>query len=203
MIEVVGSSRRSFVFPATLPTAYSYYADVGRLLSYLPHVCLVHAYGPDRFRLRYNATELGVYRICIYADVQTTLEDEWAVRIHPLSPPSPVQAQADALSCVAYGYFSSHSEFHAEEDQTRIKYSLKLHARLPAPLALRIMPGKALNRIARGITQMRIHETSDGFIERSVDAFPHWLAELRDLGLAPEPGNARMPALPTCPEELF
>ena len=95
MIEVEGSSRRSFVFPATLPTAYSYYADVGRLLSYLPHVCLVHAYGPDRFRLRYNATELGVYRICIYADVQTTLEDGWAVRIHPLSSPSPVQTQAD------------------------------------------------------------------------------------------------------------
>jgi hypothetical protein len=204
MIEVAGSSRRSFVFPATLPVAYAYYADVARLLSDLPHVCLVRAYGPDQFRLRYSSTEMGVYRTCIYADVQTTLEDGWAVHIHPLSHPSPVRARADVHSCVAQGTFSSYSVFQAQGDQTSIEYRLQLRAHLPAPQALRFLSGTVLNRISRSITQMRIHEISEGFIERSVDAFPGWLAELQNQGLLPERGCPRIPALslPIWPEDL-
>ena len=172
MIEVVGSSRRSFVFPATLPIAYAYYADVGRLLGYLPHIGLVRTYGPDQFRLRYSSIEMGAYHVSIYADVQTTLEDGWAVRILPLSHPAPVQARAETRSCVAQGAFSSHSVFHAQGDQTRIEYSLQLRANLPKPLSLRLVPDTMLNRISREITQLHIHEITEGFIEQSIKAFP-------------------------------
>jgi hypothetical protein len=204
MIEVTGSSRRSFVFPATLPIAYAYYADVGRLLSYLPHICLVRIHGPDQFRVRYSSTEVGVYHICIYADVQATLENRRTVRIDPLNHLSPVQAQAHAHFSVAQGHFSSRSVFQAQGDRTRIEYSLQLGAHLPTPLALRFAPGTVLNRIARGITQMRIHEIAEGFIERSVDAFPCWLAELQDRGSLTEPGCTWPPTLPlpTCPEDF-
>jgi hypothetical protein len=196
MIEVAGSSRRSFVFPAPLPVAYAYYADAGRLLSCLPHICLVRAYGPGQFRLRYHATELGVYNVHIYADVQTTLENGWEVRIHPLSGPSPIQGRADVHSCVTHGTFFSRSVFQAQGDQTRVAYSLQLRAPLPTPRALRFLPGTVLNRISRGITQQRIHEISEGFIKRSVDAFPGWLDELQSLGMLPEAGCSRIRALP-------
>ena len=179
MIEIAGSSRRSFTFPAELPLAYAYYGDVGRLLGYLPHICLVRAYEADRFRLLYQTTELGAYHIRIFADVQTTLEEDgWILRVHPLDGPEPVQPQAGLSSSTTQGYFTSRSVFRDEGAETRISYELQLEAQLPPPLGLRLMPGMVINRIAGSITKMRTRETVDGFIERSVSAFPHWLDEM-------------------------
>ena len=185
MIKVRGSVRRSFIFPANLPLAYAYYGDVARVLNYLPHICLVRAYGPDRFRLSYSTTELGAYQIHILADVQTTLEEGWRIRVHPLAGIEPAPARAGLNSTTALGYFQSESVFHEDGDQTRIEYSLKLQAQLPTPLGLRFMPGRVVDSIARSITGMRIREISEGFIERSLSAFPHWLAEFegRELPL--------------------
>jgi hypothetical protein len=178
MINIVGSAHRSFVFPAELPMAYAFYGDVGRLLNYLPHISLVRAFGPDRFRLLYNSLELGTYRIRIYADVQTTLEEGWVIRVHYLKGVTPVEATAGLHTATAQGYFSSRSVFHDEGNQTRIEYRLELQGRLPTPLGLRFMPSAMVGRIAQSITNMRIREICDGFIEHSVEAFPHWLAEM-------------------------
>ena len=178
MIQVTGSADRSFTFPGELPMAYAYYADVGRLLNYLPHIFLVRAYGPDRFRLLYSTTELGAYHIRIFADVQTTLEEGWVVRIRPMEGVRPVQAQAGLRSSTAQGYFASQSVFHDNGDKTQIRYSLQIRADLPTPLGFRFMPGMMVARIAKSITRMRIREIADGFIHRSTDAFPHWLAEM-------------------------
>ena len=183
MIEVLGSARRSFIFPASLPLAYAYYGDVGRVLNYLPHICLVRAYGPDRFRLSYNTTELGAYHIHILADVQTILAEGRRIRIHPLAGIPPVQSEAGLNSATAQGYFESESIFYEAGDQTRIEYSLKLQAELPSPLGLRFLPGIVIDSIAQSITRMRIREIAEGFIERSVSAFPHWLAEFEDRDL--------------------
>lgn len=185
MIEVAGSASCSFVFPAELPIAYAFYGDVGRLLNYLPHICLVRAYGPDRFRLLYSSLELGSYRIRIYADVQTTLEEGWVLRVHPLEGYTPVAAQAGMRATTAQGRFSSCSVFRGASGETAIEYSLKLYARLPSPLGLRFMPGAMVDRIAKSITNMRIREITEGFVERSTDAFPHWLAEMGNHHLAP------------------
>ena len=202
MIKVAGSARRSFVFPGELPLAYAYYADVGRLLSYLPHICLVRAYGPDRFRLLYSSTELGLYQIRIFADVQTTLEEGWGVRVCPLEGIPPVKTQAGVHSTSTLGYFSSQSVFHDEGDQTRIEYNLQLRGDLPTPRGLRLMPGMVVGRIAKRITKMRIHEIADGFVERSSDAFPHWLAEMHNHASWKEPGDLkpRYQPEPDCPE---
>jgi hypothetical protein len=178
MIQVSGSSRRSFTFPGELPLAYAFYGDVARLLNYLPHIYMVRAYGPDRFRLLYDTTELGTYHIRIFADVQTTLDKGWVIRVHPLEGIAPVEAQAGINWSTAQGHFSSQSIFHDEGDRTQIEYSLQLQASLPTPTALRFMPGMMVNRIAKSITSMRIREITEGFVERSVSAFPYWLDEM-------------------------
>jgi hypothetical protein len=185
MIKVSGSARRSFIFPGELPMAYAFYADVGRILNYLPHIFLVRAYGPDRFRLLYSTTELGTYHIRIFADVQTTLDKGWVVRVHPLEDREPITAKSGFNTSTAQGFFSSHSTFQDKGDRTRIEYSLQLQAELPTPLALRFMPGAMVGRIARSITRMRIREITEGFIERSMSAFPHWLAEFENHKLPP------------------
>ncbi len=178
MIKITGSALRSFTFPTELPMAYAYYADVGRLLSYLPHIFLVRAYGPDRFRLLYSTTELGTYHVRIFADVQTVLEEGWVVRVRPMEGVPPVKTDAGFKSSTAQGYFTSQSIFHDNGDKTQIKYGLQLQAELPTPLGFRFMPGMMVDRIAKSITNMRIREIADGFVERSTDAFPHWLAEM-------------------------
>lgn len=180
MIKVAGHAERSFVFPAELPIAYAYYGDVARLLNYLPHISLVRAYGPDRFRLLYNSTELGAYQIQIFADVQTTLDEGWVLRVHPLSGIAPAASSASLHSSTAQGFFASRSFFRDEGEETHIDYSLDLRAKLPTPLGLRLMPGGVINRIASSITNSRIRETVEGFVNLSIAAFPHWLAEIRN-----------------------
>jgi hypothetical protein len=179
-IKVGSSADRSFLFPGKLPVAYAYYADVGRLLSYLPRICLVRAHGLDRFRLLYNSTELGIYHIQIFADVQAVLEEGRVLHIRPLNGVPPVRAQADVHSATAQGYFYSRSVFHDEGEQTRIEYHLQLQADLPVPTALRLVPVAMMARVATSITHKHIHDISEGFIERSIDAFPYWLAEIEN-----------------------
>lgn len=182
MIQVTGSAHRSFVFPADLSLTYAYYADVERLLNYLPHISLVRAYAPDRFRLLYRSTEMGIYQVRIFADVQTRLEEGWTLHIEPLDGIPPVEAQKGFHSSLAQGTFRSKSVFRQELNQTRIQYSLQLRADLPTPLGLRVMPAYVIDRLASGITRLRIREVVDGFIERSIDAYPHWAAEMANHG---------------------
>ena len=185
MIHLDGAVRRSFIFPADRALAYAYYGDVARVLTFLPHICLVRAYGPDRFRLLYVSRELGTYHIHIYADVQTILEDDRIIRIKALEGHQAVPAAATLTSATTHGHFESESVFHDLGDQTRIEYGLQLRGSLPRPKGLRLMPRRMVSQIARGITQMRIREITDGFIERSLSAFPDWLAELgNDAGLS-------------------
>jgi hypothetical protein len=190
MIRVSGSACRSFLFPADLPITYAYYGDVGRLLNYLPHIYLVRAYGPDRFRLLYSTTELGTYNVRIFADVQTTLDEGWVLRVHPLDTIQPVTDQAGIHSSTTQGRFSSTSYFRDEGDQTQIEYSLQLEATLPKPLGLRFMPGFVVDRMAKSITEQRIREIVEGFIDHSVDAFPHWVDEMEGRGSPVNGGGA-------------
>jgi hypothetical protein len=182
MIKVAGSARRTFNFPADLPTAYAYYSDVGRILTYLPHIFLVQAHAVDRFRMLYSTLELGVYHIRIFCDLRTTLEaagDRRAIHINPLRDVTPVPPKASLSASVAQGYYSSSSVFHDDGKKTRIDFSMALQAKLPTPLGLRLMPASLLGGIARNITNARIHEITNGFIQRSMDAFPYWLEEMQ------------------------
>jgi hypothetical protein len=180
MIEVAGSYRRSFRFPAELPMAFTYYGDVGRILPYLPHIFLVQAYRYDRFRMLYSTVELGMYHIRIFCDLEAQMDEkERSLTIRPFTGYSPVKASAGVKSATAQGYYSSKSVFHPDGDGTLIDFRLDLQANLPTAVGLRFMPGSVVNRIAHNITRERIREIAEGFIERSIDAFPYWLEEIK------------------------
>jgi hypothetical protein len=166
-----------------------------RPLNHLPHIWLVRAYGPDRFRLLYNSAEMGAYHIRIFADVQTTLEEGWVGRVQALNAYAPAKAQAGFQTATAQGYFSNRSVFRDKREQTHIECSLELQAELPTPVGLRFMPSITVNRIAKSITRMRIREIVEGFVERSTSAFPHWLEEMQNHHTLPE-----LLASPTVPD---
>lgn len=182
MIKIAGSTKRSFVFPAELPIAYAYYSDLGRILTYLPHISLMRAYAYDQFRVLYNTLEIGAYHIRIFCDLQVILLDDAHERVLQIKPLTggrpPIKPETGFYSTTALGQFSSESVFTADGDQTGIEYNLHLQAKLPTPLGLRLVPGKVVNGIAENIMNKRIHEIAEGFIERSIEAFPHWLAEI-------------------------
>jgi len=183
MIKVAGSIQRSFTFPAELPVAFAYYADLGRILTYLPHIFLVQAYRRDRFRLLFSTTELGIYHIRIFCDLQAHVnENDRTLYVKPLIVDPPVEATAGVNSVTAQGIYASKSVFHPAQGETLIEYDLRLRADLLTPLGLRFMPSYVVNRITQNITQWRMHEIADGFIERSIDAFPHWVAETHMIG---------------------
>jgi hypothetical protein len=183
MIKVAGSYRRSFTFPAELPLAFTFYSDLGRILPYLPHIFLVQAYRYDQFRMLYSTVELGMYHIRIFCDLQATLDEKRrTLFIKPLNDHPPVKSSAGPKSVAVQGVFSSKSLFHAVRDETVIEYSLQLKANLPTPQGLRLMPSGMVNRLAHNITARRIREIADGFIERSIDAFPYWVEELKQDG---------------------
>lgn len=177
MIDVVGSAKLSFMFPAPRETAYQYYQDMGRVVQHLPHIHLISILDDETFRLMYDTVELGAYRIRILCDVQAELDEtRQLLRFNPVAKSPHIEMKAGFKSATARGYYASNSYFVSEGEQTRIEYELDLQAELPTPLALRVVPGGVLNRISYNITNWRIDEIAGGFIENSIAHFPQWQA---------------------------
>lgn len=182
MINVAGTIRRSYLFPADRPTAFTYYQDLGRLLAYLPHIQLIHTYQEGQFRVLYETAELGTYHIRIFADVHATLNHtDWVLRVNPLDGVLKEPPKSGLNWSTAYGTFTSEHFFYPAGDDTQIEYILRLKAELPTPLGLRLMPTRAVDAIAENIVHRRMREISDGFIERSIHAFPDWLATAEEV----------------------
>lgn len=172
MIQIAGAVRRAFAFPADLPTAWAFYSDFGRVADYLPHIHTVKVYSPHQFRMLYSTTELGIYRVRIYCDLEARFEPKThTLRVVPLNTHAPAESGVTANSLTAQGHYTSRSAFRAVGKHTRVEYALELKAILPTPLGLNFMPPTVLQRIARNITRWRIHEIADGFIKRSIEAF--------------------------------
>jgi hypothetical protein len=172
MIAITGTARRSFIFPAALPTACAFFSNYRRLLGYLPHVEPVNLYAPHQARMLYHTIELGVYRVRIYCDLEACLDEKRHIlRVVPLAGRPPVQSHVTLNSLTAYGTFASETTFRAARHHTRVEYHLTLNAQLPKPLGLALIPDTVLKRIAHEITVWRIHEIADGFIERAIREF--------------------------------
>jgi hypothetical protein len=172
MITITGSIRRSFVFPADRPTAFEFYSDWRRTLGYLVHISLERQSNNQQFQMLYSTTELGIYRVQLYCDIETELDRHaWTLHIHPLEATTVVESKAGIYSLKAQGYFMSESNFHEQGEHTQIDYHLRLHADLPVPYAIRFMPASLLQNIACGVTQRRIEEIAEKFIQRSIEAY--------------------------------
>ncbi len=138
MIRIAGSVHRSFLFPADLPTACAYFGDFNHIARYLPHIGLVKAYAPNHFRMLYHTTELGVYRVRIYCDLEARFDEKKHVlRVAPLDGHPPVKSRVTINSLTSQGTYTSESVFRAGGGRTRVDYHLVLKARLPKPLGLK------------------------------------------------------------------
>ena len=172
MLDIAGSAKRSFVFPADLSTAFLYYSDLSKTLPFLPHISVLRKHTEDQYRVLYSTTEMGIYQVRIICDFQAECDQlEWGLRIHPLEDIKPPSIEAGFYSLTGYGLFNSESDFFADGKRTLIVYRLKLAARLPVPAGIRLMPKAVLNTIAHSITDWRIQEIAEGFIEKSIRAF--------------------------------
>ncbi len=172
MITIAGSAHRQFSFPADLRSATQYYRDFDTILTYLPHIHLITRYDSNQFRALYETIELGIYHVRIYCDLQVHFDEGMqTLHVTPLYGPPPVKQSVTVKSLVAQGYFNSQSIFHTPGDRTRIDYRLQLKARLPKPLGLSLIPDAVMNQIATSITEWRIHEIAEGFIERSITEY--------------------------------
>jgi hypothetical protein len=172
MIHLTGSTQRSFNFPADLTSALAYYSDINRICLFLSHISVVRNYNPGQYRLRYNAIELGVYRVQIFCDIQILLDAcTHRLLIRPLEGIPPVRNITSLHSITCQGLYSSESIFRTVGEQTRVDYSIFIQARFPAPLAIRIMPEPVLTNLANNIMQWRIDEIIEGFIDRSTRTY--------------------------------
>lgn len=175
MIMVAGQAERSFLFPADIDTAYAFYSDIGRLISYLPYIDLLHNDAENsHLRVKYSTTELSTYLINIISDIEYELDPpNYTYLIRPIDRLPAIKPQTTMNSTSARGYFTLESRFMLGNtvEETLIEYRLTMQARLPTPGALRFMPGRIVSSITSGITNGRIKEIIDGFITNSIEAY--------------------------------
>ena len=178
MIKLAGDATRSFQFPASLETTYTYFADVPRLISLLPYMSLVGRAENGDLRVRFSSTELSSYHINVLCDVRVNLDKKApALFIVPVDNLPPIHPEATLNSTTARGYIAIDVFFSEGEDEetaetiTTVRYNLNLKGTLPTPKGLRFMPGAVLSRIAQGITNGRLKELAEGFIQNSTADF--------------------------------
>ncbi|WP_420645395.1 hypothetical protein [Candidatus Leptofilum sp.] len=179
MINIIGSIKRAFVFPAVPKVALMYYSDISRVAEFLPHITLVHAYTANQIRMLYETVELGAYTIQIYSDLESSVDwQEMVLNVYPvkIEAAPPVQAETTMRKATGSGLFAIETHFFDLGTQTRVEYTIRLKADLERPLGMRLMPKRVVKRIAQSITDERVKEIADGFIKSSVEAFPTWEA---------------------------
>ena len=182
MLKVAGSASLSFLFPAGRAIAYEFYSDMHRLARYLTHIELATVVSDYEYRMRFRSTELSSYHITILCDVRMELmPGNRTIRIIPVENLPPIEAKSTLNSTVGRGFFSSEAFFHDEGNgQTRIEYELQLGAELPRPLGMRFMPGRVVDNIAKNITNRRLKEIVQGFLDDSLADFSNWRQQLEE-----------------------
>ena len=177
MINITGSIKRAFVFPAVPKVALTYYSDISRVAEFLPHISLVHTYTPNQIRMLYETVELGAYTIQIYSDLESSVDwDEMILTVYPvkIETAAPIQPETSVRHSTGSGLFAIETHFFDMGSQSRVEYTIRLQAELERPLGMRLMPKRVVRRIAQSITDERVKEIADGFIKQSIAAFPQW-----------------------------
>lgn len=180
MIDITGSIKRAFVFPAIPKIALTYYSDISRVAEFLPHISLVHTYDHNQIRMLYETEELGTYTIQIYSDLECSVDwQKLRLQVYPvkIETAAPVLPETSMRHTMGQGLFAIDTHFFEMGTQSRVEYTIRLKASLERPLGMRLMPKRVVNRIAQSITDGRVREIADGFIKESIDAFPYWQAQ--------------------------
>lgn len=170
-IDLTGAVRRSFIFPAPLTEAFDFYSNLPGDFSLLPHIRLVQNFKSGCFRLKYETVELSLYRVRMYCDVAVQTEHLRQIAFTPCLEETPITEKAGLYSLTGKGFYQSTSEFEPFNDQTLIHFQLDLHAKLPVPFGLALVPEAVRNRIADSISRLRIKEIAEAFIDRSIESY--------------------------------
>jgi hypothetical protein len=121
---------------------------------------------------------LGTYHIHVYCDVRLDgIPGDHTIRIVPVENLPPIETEVTINATTTRGFYNSEAFFIEEGDETRVEYTLSLQAKPPRPKGMRFMPGKMVNTIANNITNHRMREIAENFIESSIADFPRWQAE--------------------------
>jgi hypothetical protein len=142
---------------------------MGGLFKYLPHITLIKTYSRTQFRVLYGSTELSIYQIQLYCDLEVRFDSENAlIEVGILHGKKQITPKAGMHSSRGTAKFISTSEFKSEGDHTRIYYHLTLSGGLPKPKAFSLVPDSITDHIAENIAKRRIFEIADGFIVGSL-----------------------------------
>mgnify|MGYP002622970964 CR=1 FL=1 len=185
MINITGSIKRAFIFPANPEVALTYYSDLSRVAECLPHISLVHTYAYNQIRMLYETVELGAYTIQIYSDLESSVDwEKMVLNVYPvrIETAAPIEPETSVRHSTGSGLFAIDTQFFDLGNQTRIEYAIRLKAELERPLGMRLMPKRVVKRIAQSITDERVREIADGFIKQSVAAFPEWVVNHQPVG---------------------
>ena len=172
MIKVSGSTKRSFLFSGNSHEAMEHYSNTRRVFNYLQNVKLTKQYSTSQFRMMFHSTELSIYTIQLYCDLEVLIDKKIAtISVRPLNGKKPLKPKSGMHSSRGMANFSSTSQFVPDGNLTRVYYHLKLDGELPKPLAFSLVPDKITNHIAENIAKRRIAEIADGFIMASLADF--------------------------------
>jgi hypothetical protein len=172
MIRLAGTAKRSFLFPGTIQEAMGHYALMEDLFKYLPNITLTKAYSKTQFRVLFHSTELGIYKILLYCDLEVTIDTvNNMITVGILNGKKPIKPKAGMHSSLGMAQFVSKSQFVPDGNYTRIYYHLDIKGKLPKPLAFSLVPDNITNYIAESIANRRIFEIADGFIIGSLADF--------------------------------
>jgi hypothetical protein len=172
MIKVAGNTKRSFLFPGKFDEAIEYYSDTGRIFNYLQNVTFIKQYATSQFRMMFRSTELSIYTIQLYCDLEVMIDKNIAtISVRPLNGKKPIKAKSGIHSSRGMANFSSTSRFVPDGKFTRVYYHLNLDGELPKPLAFSLVPDKITNHVAENIAKHRIAEVADCFIFASLANF--------------------------------
>ena len=171
-LRISGTTRRVFMFPASMPETFAYYRDIGRSLGYLRNITTVQRFAPDQYRLVYSAKEGALYRVKIYCDVLAEADaEEYRIHILPLTGKIPVKSTVCMNEMTCQGYYTSEIVFIEHQCQTHVETSIDIEARLPIPAALLWIPHALLSVAANNIFLLRLDEVVNGFIDQSKLAY--------------------------------
>jgi hypothetical protein len=172
MIKVAGNTKRSFLFSGNSHEAMEHYSDMGRIFMYLPKITISKQYSISQFRVMFQSTELNIYNIQLYCDLEVTIEkSNSTISVRPFDGKLPIKPKSGMHSSRGMAKFSSASVFVPDGKLTRVYYHLNLEGELPKPLAFSLVPDKITNHIADSIANRRIAEIADGFIVASLADF--------------------------------
>jgi len=172
MIRLAGTTKRAFIFPGSIYEAMQHYAVMEDLFQYLPHISVINTFSGTQFRVLFSSTELSIYQIRIYCDLEVSINWKDAlITVGILRGKKPVKSKAGMHSSQGMAQFISTSQFVPDGEKTRVYYHLNLKGDLPKPRAFSLVPDNITNHIADNIATRRIYEIADGFIVGSLAEF--------------------------------